>query len=543
MGTSNRLPVAALAAGLGLFVVLPLVAVLREAPPLATWWALWASPEASAALTGTLVTSCGAALFAFALGVPLALLVTRTQLPGAAMLRPLLTVPTAVPPFIFAMGWVSLANPKAGLLNQLAHEGFLNIYGRLGIAFVLGASELPLVFLATAAALSRLDSALEEAARLSGASPARALWSVSLPLALPAALSGTSLVFLSAASAFGVPYLLGVTASPPVPTLTTRIASEVMVGGGGLSRSAVLSVELVVMGLVVLASLRWAARLGRVQLLAGKGGRLVPLPLGRWRWPAAFATWSLTTVLVVLPLFAVFLTSVQPTFGQWSGFTGKHWGHVLTAPRTLTASATSLGLALAAASLITLLALAIAATRSRPLELFADAPWAIPGTVLALALLVAFSRDTRFIVAERFAFVFAPENSLWLVLIALVVKYLALGVRNASEGLSQADLSLAEAARLSGAGRLRAFVDGIIPQLRAPLAAAFVLTFLLCLTELTMSVLLLPPGHELFGPLLFELESYADPASAAVLACAFVLVVLALFALQTHLATRRERHP
>jgi iron(III) transport system permease protein len=173
------------------------------------------------------------------------------------------------------------------------------------------------------------------------------------------------------------------------------------------------------------------------------------------------------------------------------------------------------------------------------IEALAVWPYAIPGTVLAIALLIAFSRDLRFILFDRIAFVLALAHTPWLLLIAYAAKYLALGTRNSSEALAQIDPSLAEAARVSGAGPLRAFIDAPLPLLRPALFAAFVLAFLLCATEITMSVLLVPAGSQVLGTLLFELQSYADPAAASVLACAFVALVLLGQALLS-LAQRRS---
>lgn len=529
-----------LALALALFFGVPLCLLLWQARG-AEWTAVWFAPESLQALTGTILTSLGAAGFAFLIAVPLALLIARTELPLKAPLRAIFTLPAALPPFILGMGWVSLANPRAGLLNLLLGAGTFDIYGRLGISFVLGSAGLPLVFLPTLAALSRLDSALEEAARLSGASVPRTLLTISLPLALPAALSGTALCFLFAASAFGVPYLLGVTASPPTPTLTTRIYGEILMGQGGLPRAVVLSLALLVLAGLVLLGSRALARRGEVKLASGKGVALRPMPLGRLRLPFAALGVTLAAVLVVLPLLAVALTSVQPVWGQLSGLSAKHWNAVLTNARTIDATLRSLALAASAATLVTLLGLAIASTRRRSLELVAGAPYAIPGTVLALALLIAFSRDVRFVLFDRVAFVLALGNSLWMLLVAYTVKHLAFGARNAADGLAQVDGTLAEAARLSGAGPLRAFFDATLPQLRAPLIAAFLVTFLTCVTELTLSVLLIPTGRDVLGTLLFELQSYADPGAAAVIACAFVLLVLLLQVAQSLLTRRGAR--
>ncbi len=514
---------------LAAFALVPLAVLLVKTRTAATegWWLPLTSPEGLWALRGTLVTSLGASVFATVVGVPLALLLERTDVSGRTALKTALTLPTAIPPYIWAMGWVALANPRAGLLNLVFGVGTFDIYGWAGIAFVVGGAGLPIVVLPVSAALQRLDSSLEEAARVSGASVARTLTTVALPLALPAALSGAALVFLFAASSFGVPYLLGVGASPPAPTLTTRMYSDVLMGAAGLNHAAALSVELLVLAAFVLLLSSWASKRGQVRLALGKGVTRRPLPLGPWRRLVSVVAAAVVFVLVALPLLAVFLTSVQSNWGQLSGFTVKHWAAVLTHSRTLEAAGRSTLLSGAAAVAVTLAGLGMALTRRRWLTTLGDAVAALPGTVFALALVVTFSRDVRFVAFERVAFVLALGNTLWLVLIAYVVKHLAYGVRNTGDGLAQLDPSLTEAARLSGAGPWRAFVDATLPQLWGPLVSAFVLTFLTCMTELTVSVLLVPPGGELLGTLIFELQSYADPASAAVIACVFVLLVVA----------------
>ncbi len=488
------------------------------------------------ALWGTLVTSLGAAAFAFAAGAPLSILLFRTNLPFRGAFTVLFTLPSAIPPFIWGMGWLLLANPRAGYLNRLLGEGTFDIYGAAGIAFVMGLSGLPLVLLAGAAALRRVDPALEEAARVCGASPVRALLATTVPLAMPSLLSGAVMVFLMTASAFGVPYILGVSASPPTRVLTTRIYELILLGGeDNLARAVVLSAVLLLFTPVALWA-NWAlGRSGRVRLSAGKGVSPRPFPLGRARSMATAAVGATGALLVLLPLGAVVLTSVQRSFGAelaWESLTFVHWSGVLFEPRTLRAAGRSLLLAAGAGVLVCAFGLASAVLRRHfrrfgaGVEALAVWPYAVPGTVLAIALLIAFSRDLRFVLLDRVAFVLALAHTPWLLLIAYAAKYLALGAQNSSEALAQVDPSLAEAARVSGAGPWRAFVDAPLPLLRPALVAAFVLAFLACATEITMSVLLVPAGSEVLGTLLFELQSYADPSAAAVLACAFVALVL-----------------
>jgi iron(III) transport system permease protein len=487
-------------------------------------------------LGSTLVISLGAAAFALATGAPLAILLFRTDLPFRGGFTVLFTLPSAIPPFIWGMGWLLLASPRAGYLNRMLGEGTLDIYGAAGIAFVEGLSGLPLVLLAGAAALRRVDPALEEAARVCGASPVRALIATTLPLAMPSLLSGAVMVFLMTASAFGVPYILGVSASPPTRVLTTRIYELILLGGeDNLARAVMLAAVLLVFTPLALWA-NWAlGRSGRVRLSAGKGVSPRPFPLGRARNTATGVVGAAGALLVLLPLGAVVLTSVQRSFGAelaWDSLTLMHWSGVLFEPRTLRAAGRSLLLAAGAGVLVCALGLAGAVLRRQfrrfgaGLEALAVWPYAVPGTVMAIALLIAFSRDIRFVLLDRVVFVLALAHTPWLLLVAYAGKYLALGTRNSSEALAQVDPSLAEAARVSGAGPLRAFLDAPLPLLRPALVAAFVLAFLACATEITMSVLLIPAGSEVLGTLLFELQSYADPSAAAVLACAFVALVL-----------------
>lgn len=499
------------------------------------------SPAGVEALTNTVVTALGASFLALALGTPLSFLLFRTDMPGRGPLATLFTLPSAIPPFIWGMGWISLASPRAGYLNRLFGGELFDAYGRVGIAFVLGTAGMPLVLLAGKAALSRIDSALEEAARMSGASPLRAVLTATLPLALPQLVAGAGLVFLFAASAFGVPYILGASATPPTTVLTVRIV-QLLQGGGHLHSAIGLSVVLLVVATCVLAINQWLGKRGRVSLLSGKGISVRPLALGRAKWPAFAIAAACGGITVLLPLAAVLLTSFQRTFGaelRFDQLTTAHWAQALGDEKTLSAAGWSLSLALTAGLIVAALGLLVAIVRqrgggvARTTETLSVWPYAVPGTVIALALIVAFSRDIRFIFAERLAFVLALGDTLWLLVVAYTAKHLAYGTRYTTESLAQVDPSLAEAARMSGAGPARAFRDAVLPMLKPALLTAFLLTFLTCTTELTMSVLLVSPDRELLGTRLFTLMTYADPTAASVLACAFVLLVAGTLALMS----------
>jgi iron(III) transport system permease protein len=149
-------------------------------------------------------------------------------------------------------------------------------------------------------------------------------------------------------------------------------------------------------------------------------------------------------------------------------------------------------------------------------DLVATVPYATPGTVIALALIIAFSGKFGLNLYNTFA----------ILIIAYLVKYLAFAVRTISGSLEQVDLSLEEAAQISGAGWIRSFRDIVLPLVRPGLIAAWFLVFMASFHELTMSLLLYGPKTVNLGVILFELQTYSNQQAAAVLSVLILLIVL-----------------
>ncbi len=558
----GRAVVAALVvAALAAFVVVPIAVLLgrslAEGP--AVFLEALSSEANRRALANTFVSGAGAAALAALLGAPLGAALARLPLRGSRILDALLVLPIAVPPYVWAMAWIALASPRAGWLNQLAAAvgigggtgiagagvAPLDVYGMPGIVWVLGTSLFPLVLLPTRAALQSADPSLEEAARIAGAGPVRAFVTGSLPLAWPAAVSGTLLAFLGSISAFGVPYLLGVATERPALVATTRIYQAMALGADADLRSAIALCALL-MALGAAATVA-AARLGRAPAAAagGKGRRVHPLEAPGLTRAATPIAWGIAAVAVVLPSAAIVLSALTRRFGQPplpGNLTLAQFTTVLGMEETRHALARSAWLGVASASTIVVVGLAIAFLRrgdrfragTVALARLAEAPYAIPGSVLALALLLAFSQEIRFVLLDRMTIAMSLAGTLWILGIAYVLKYLAFGVRAAETAVRAIDPGLEEAARVAGSGPLRAFLDVTVPIARPALIAGWILAFLPAATELTMSVLLVGPRTGVLGTVLFELSSYADPPAAAVLACVCLALVVA-----AQLAVRR----
>ncbi len=495
---------------------------------------IWAGATLSA-LAGTLFAAGGAAIVAGVVGTAFAVAIACTDLPGRETLRAALSLPLVVPPYCYAIAWIALANPQSGLLQGL-FGGALDVYGRTVLVLVLGWCEVPLVLLPGVAALRSIDGSLYEAARLSGASAFGAVRTVLLPLARPALGSGMALAFVSAAASFGVPYLLGTGGAGGRVVLTTAIVRALDVGTpDARARAATLATLLLVSVLPALLAGGWLARSGRA-LVVGKVGKPVAIPLGRARRPLGALAAALVLAGVALPLGTVALTSVLRVFGEGIGPTNwslASWREVLGRPAVAAALGRSVlyaGLAAAiCASLGAVLAGARDRGRSRLARLAAAAaelPYAVPGTVLAVGLLTAFAREIRVVVLDRASFVLALAGTGAMLVVAYAVKGLALGIRNAAAGLGRIDPTLVEAARIAGSSATGATARVTVPLLSPSLRAAFALVLLPALGEITMSVMLFSPDTETAGVTLFDLQGYADPPAAAVLATILVAVAV-----------------
>jgi iron(III) transport system permease protein len=289
-----------------------------------------------------------------------------------------------------------------------------------------------------------------------------------------------------------------------------------------------LSLVLLIVGVALPAGFRLLQ--GRRAYTTGRLSRPRPAPPAGASAAVVYA-WLL--LAVGLPVGTIALTSVAPTFGHFDGFTWDHWEAVVGEARNREALVRSVflaaGAATAAVAVGALLASVAERTPSRGVSFLvglARAPWAIPGSVLALGYLLAFSQELRVILADRATIVIALSNTPWILGIAYATRALALPLDGVRAAVRTVDRTMEEAARVSGASWLRTQLSVALPLLRPALVAGWVLVFASSFCEVSMSVLLRGPSTEVLGTRLFELLSYGSPQEAAVLAMIVVGAVL-----------------
>src|SRR3954470_6977997 len=444
------------------------------------------------ALKNSLILGAWTGLFSLIIGVSLAWAVSRTDVPGKALIQLTASLSYLSPPFLTAIAFVYLFSPNAGLINVLTRDvlglPFLtfNIFSMTGLVLVTVCHTFPFVYLLASTALLSVDASYEEAAQILGASKFRTAVTITAPLVAPAILSGTLLAFVNAIALFGSQAIIGLPGR--IVTLPTRIY-PLFDYPPEYGLASALSLLFVVITVVALYLQRaFLARRSYVTL-AGKGARPQLISLGPARW-AVLAFVVLTFIVaILLPYSALIAVSFSKSWGLdfWKGLTLANYKFILFEYNvTQRAILNSLGLATVAATIAVLLGAIIGWIDLRTripgrklLDYFALIPLGLPGIVVAVALIQFW-----------LAMPLALYGTLAILLLAYVGRYIPLGVRAANSSLRQLDPSLEESAQILGASWLTTMREITLPLIRPGLFAGWLLVFVPAIQELSASILL-----------------------------------------------------
>jgi iron(III) transport system permease protein len=476
----------------------------------------------------SLVYATSVGILSVLLGAPMAWLVTRTDMPGKAVVRTLTVAAFVTPSFLGAQAYVILAGPNAGLINVLyravtgAEGPLVNIFSLTGLIYVTCLYTFPVVFILTSAALTATPGDLEEAARIAGAGRLAVMRTITLPLALPAIAGGFILAFLEALVLFGAPAMLAIPARFHV--MTTQIWAffhyppQVEV-------AAAYAMPL----LLVAVALLWAQRrlMGRRGYATVSGrAAAAPVRLGTCRGPALGACGGVLLLAVGLPYFALLRAALSKAWGlgwSWQNLTLRNFHYVLFEfDPTRAAIVNTLELATVTATLAVLLMGAIAYVAQRrliagagALAFLAMAPLAIPGIVLSIGLFKAYSRPPLLL-----------YGTIWIIFVAYLTKYLPVAYTACHAAIQTVHVDLEDAARILGANRLVAFKDVTAPLVGVGLVSAWLLVFLPSLRELSASILLFTTRSRVVSVVIYTL--YEEGLWEAVSALGILLLGLTL---------------
>lgn len=526
----------------GLLVVLPLLPIFYQAfldrPLYDSEAALTASnfgrlftAEFGDVIGNTVWFAVGTTAIAQLVGVVGAILVGRTDLPFRTAFGELLLWPLFLSHLVMAFGWFTMYGPSGYvtlLVQNIIGVTPWNLYTVTGMAVVGGVAQAPLAYLYCIASASAADPNLENAARSAGASPWTVLRTVTLPLMRPAIIYGTIMNAVIAIEMLSIPLVFG--GPVQIDLFTTYLYHQVFMSATpdySLVAAASFFLLVIVMLLMVLQGMLMR-NAGRFVTVGGKASRPGRFPLGPWRWVAFggllfYVIFGVVVVVggLVLRSVTVLLTPLMPI---WDLFTWGNYQMIAGYEVYVRSIKNTILISIIGGVLGTVLItfIALVATRSefrfkRQLEYLAISPRAIPGIIAGIGIFYAMSY-------------FPPlgwlRNTIWLLVIAYIMRYLPTGFGAIAPALSQISADLDRSARTVGADWWRTSRSILLSLLKPAMFSCFALLFIHFLKEYVTAVFLFAPGSEVIGTTMLQFWIQGDNGPVSALATIQILITV-----------------
>ena len=540
----QRLPLGIAALGfafLGMFLIYPLFQVFSAsfldaegtALTFSNYTKMLGRPFYRAAIANTLEIGVAATLITTLLAVPFAFALARLPIPGKSAILAMASLPLILPSFVSAYALVLLLG-RSGVVTQWLQAqgvGFGSIYGMGGVVLVYTLTLYPYVLLPAIAAFKAVDVSMEEAAQNLGSSPGRTIFTVTLPIVMPAILAGGLLVFIETLENFGVPFVL----AEDMPIFSVE-AFKLFIGetAPNPSSAGVLGVLLILTTAAVLLVQRRFLGARRFATNARQAAPLLKVGAGLQAVATVYC-WTIV-ILALVPFFSIVVLSFLEFRGPvlHPHFSLDNFGFLFS--RALRPLANTLVFATVAAVCVTLIGVPIGYVVARYrsgvaslLDVLATLPFAVAGTVLAIGFIVSFNAGALILTGGPVILV-----------LAYTVRKVPFAVRSASAIVHQIDASLEEASISLGRSPLQTFLRIVVPLMLGGVLSGMVLSWVTVASELSATVVLYSGPWSTLTVVMFQaLES--GGAGIATAAASFLIVVSLLpIALLYRLVRRYE---
>ncbi|CPR18014.1 iron ABC transporter permease [Brenneria goodwinii] len=491
-------------------------------------------------LINTLALAASTVFGALVIGVTLAWLVNRTDMAGRKWFATALIVPFMLPSWTFALAWTTLfknhtVGGQPGWLETLGfHTPDWLAYGYFPIVSIMVLHYAPLVILIVGNALKRMDTQLEDCARVLGASRKIIAFRIVVPLVRPALLSAALLIFADCIGEFAIPYILGL----PVHFDTLSTGLYRALGSRQTGVAAVIAAVIMLMGMItLLLDMRMLREAKRFVTVSGKGGMDRRRQLGRWRFATSGIALVFVLLGVIIPLLTLFFSTIMKLPGRFSAdnFTFDFWiGHnldtvalhngILITPdfwRAVWNTVIIVGSASLASGVLGLL-VGYAVMRCSIrwvggfLRQITFLPYLVPGIAFAAAFL------------SLFAVARGPVPALYgtplILVIALIAEKMPYASRSGIAAMTQLGKEPEEAARIAGAGWFTRIGRIVIPIQAAPLTTGILLPFISGIKGVSLFIILAIPATDVLTTYSLRLidYNYQQAANAVVLMIALI---------------------
>ncbi len=500
------------AAVLAVFVLYPTFRVLWF-PTVRDYLGIPAEPRWIQATRNSLFMMVISTLTAALAGLVFAFAVTRPDVPLRRFFRNIALLPLFAPPFMVAFAYILMFG-RQGLITRTVFGLSANIFGWHGLWLVETVAFFPLAMLVIIGVLEAVNPSLEHAARNLGADEWTVARTISLALARPGIAGAALVVAISVLADFGNAVVI----AGGYPLLATEAWFR-MEGLADL-KGAALAVALLIVPTFILFLLEryWVSRRMYTTVM-GRGSRIErppTHPVLKW---SAVTFCSLMSVMVLLVYLGVVAGAFTAAWGRDWTLTLDHWRLALDRIATLW---TSVKIGALAGVITGIVGVVVAFLTSRALPLrqgldfLAVLPGALPGMFIGVGFVLAFNQPPLELV-----------GTIWILALALGFWHLPLGYQAAVATFKQIERSIEEAATNLGASGLRVLWDIYLPLLRRAFLAAFVVSFIRAVTNVSIVVFLVTPGNIVATFVILNMINNNNWGQAAALTTMLLLLTLA----------------
>lgn len=483
------------------------------------------------ALKNTLHIGIATTILAVIIGSVLAWIVTRTDFKYKGFIKFNAFLTLCIPSYVYAIAWIDLFR-RNGRVHQFLgsiftnYEHSLSAYSLNAVIIVLSINLYPVVFMAVSHALKNTNKSLEEAAMNSGASQTRTTLTITLPLVTPTILAIGLFVFSRVIANFGVVSAL---ASPRrIEVLTTRVFSALSNFQMQLATS--LSVLLLIISALVFYSHKRISKRKKFVTISSSSSKPALIELKKSKIYVTIAVFSFHILTAIIPFITLLLTSLMSrSHLPWAinDMSLNNYLHILKNPMTIRAFSNSIMFGFAAASIAVIISLGIIfviyklkSRGHRAIEVISSLPMAMPGVVIGIAAILAWS-----------SFIVPVYGTPWIIILAYIAFFIPITLKILVGTVENQDVSLEDAAQNCGASKVKAFKDITLPLLRNGIISAGLMAFIIALREIPISLLLFSKGNETVGILMFVARS--DFIGAEYVSAISVIVILITIGLRT----------
>ncbi|MBT4459912.1 MAG: iron ABC transporter permease [Anaerolineae bacterium] len=476
----------------GVFLIYPMMNLLAQAVidketgafTLAYFVEFFSTPYYFNTLLNSFKVTFWVTILTVIIATPLAYIFARYEIKGKGLLRILIILSSMSAPFIGAYSWILLLG-RNGVITQFFNKTIgitiPNIYGFVGILLVLTLQLYPLIFLYVSGALKNVDNSLLEASENLGVSGVRRFFIIVIPLITPTLLAGGLLVFMRALADFGTPMLIGEGFRTFPVTIFNEFISEI--GGDDGFAAAISIVAIIITTFVFLTQKYLSSRKTFTMTVLNKIRPEKTTGIKNFLIHA----YAYTLVSIsIMPQLYIFYTSFKNTKGLTfaPGYSLQSYYDAFdkvgkAVVNTITIPAVSLVFIVFLAVLLAYISVRRSGVFSNILDSISMVPYIIPGSVVGIALLIAFNKPPILL-----------SGTMVIMVVGLVIRRLPYTIRSSAAILQQIPISIEEAALSLGSSKLNTFYKITMPMMAAGIVSGAILSWITMISELSTAILL-----------------------------------------------------